>query len=159
MHETILKTFTVAIVAGLAVYWLTAQKEHAEYAGKFGGPRDYKPTLGDVRTVRFGRPSCACCQCCGLVTPETTSSPLAADYLDCAPQYAPAASGWNLGVSMQITCEGLDLDAVVHREETTSTFPFTLRSNQRTTPLPARISQRISCSPNVPLTVDCTEVI
>src|SRR6267142_4626781 len=121
MHETILKTVTVGIVAGLAVYWLTS-KHHADESGRAVGPHDYKPTFGDVRSIRRGRASSACCNCCGLSAPENTVVPLASDYLCCDPGYAPATSRWNLGVSVQLSCQGIELDSTVYREETGTSF-------------------------------------
>jgi hypothetical protein len=155
MHEKILQGVTVGIVAGLFVYWVTSKKQ---FGGNVTGHEDYKPTLGDVRTVRFGRPSCADCQCCGLRTPETTSAPLAADYLCGAPEYAPTVSKWNLGVSMQVTCEGLELDPNIYRQETASAYPHTL-AGPNTVPRPVRIAQKISCAPNLCVPICCTEIV
>jgi hypothetical protein len=155
MHEKILQGVTVGVVAGLMVYWLTSKREYGSNATL---PQDYKPTVGDVRTIRFGSPSCACCQCCGLVSPETTTAPLAADYLDGAPQYAPTVSKWNLGVSLQISCEGLELDSKIYRQETASAFPHTL-AGPNTVARPVRVSQVISCSPDICAPICCTEVV
>jgi hypothetical protein len=157
MHEKILQGVTVGIVAGLFVYWFTSG-HHADCAGKNTGPADYKPLYGDVRTTRFGSGTCACCQCCGLVTPETTSNPLATDYLCGAPQYAPSTSKWNLGVSLQLTCEGIDLHSCITRKETGTSFPHGIRG-PNTLAMPVRIPQQINCSPNVCLPVCCTEVV
>jgi len=158
MHEKILQGVTIGVVAGMLVYWLTS-KHHADYAsGKSGGPGDYKPTLGDVRTVRFGNGTCADCQCCGLPAPNSTPYPLAADYLDCQPQYAPSTSHWNLGVSLQLSCEGIDLHSCINRKETASSFPFSLEG-PNTVPRPVRLTRKVSCSPQIELPVCCTEVI
>lgn len=157
MHEKILQGVTVGIVAGLVVYWLTS-RSHTD-GGKDVSPEDYKPLYGDVRTVRFGNGTCADCQCCGLPVPENTTVPLASDYLDCAPQYAPSTSKWNLGVSLQLTCEGIDLHSGITRKETGTSFPYGACVAPNTTPRPLQVTQRISCSPNVPVCVPCTEVI
>lgn len=157
MHEKILQGVTIGIVAGLAVYWLTS-KHHADITGKSVNPNDYVPTLGDVRALRHGRGTCACCNCCGLGTPESIAAPLASDYVDCAPEHAAATSGWNLGVSLQLTCQGIDLDAIVHREETAAAFPLGIRG-PNSTPRPIKLIQPISCNPDVPVVIECTEVI
>lgn len=157
MHEKLLQGVTVGIVAGLAVYWLTS-RHHADCAGQNVSPDDYKPLYGDVRSVRFGSGTCADCQCCGLPSPQTTTVPLATDYLCGTPEYAPATSKWNLGVSLQLSCEGIDLHSCVTRKETATSFPFG-PVNPRTTPRPLRITQQINCSPDVPVCVECTEVI
>jgi hypothetical protein len=157
MHEKILQGVTIGVVAGLLVYWFTS-KHHADCAGQNTSDGDYKPLYGDVRTVRFGSGTCACCQCCGLPVPENTSAPLATDYLDCAPQYAPAISKWNLGVSLQLSCEGIDLHSCITRKEMATSFPHGIMG-PNTTPVPVKLGQRINCNPDVPLPVDCTEVI
>ena len=154
MHETILKTVTVAVVGGLIVYWLTS-KHSAEYAGKHAPPDSYSPLYGDVR-MTTGKGTCACCQCCGLPVPENTTVPLATDYLDCAPNHRAAISEWNLGVSLQVSCKGLD--ANVYREETATAFPFGV-TGPRSTPRPVVVVNPISCNPCVPLQVCCTEVV
>lgn len=158
MHEKLLQGVTVGIVAGLAVYWLTS-RHHADSAGQNVTPDDYKPLYGDVRAVRFGSGTCACCQCCGLPTPENTSVPLAADFLCGAPQYAPPVSKWNLGVSLQLSCEGIDLHSGITRRETATSFPYGADVAPNTTPRPLKVAQRINCSPDVPATVECTEIV
>lgn len=157
MHETILKTVTVGIVAGLAVYWLTS-KHHADESGRSAGPQDYKPVLGNINSIRRGRPSSACCNCCGLGVPENIAAPLASDYLCCDYGYGPPTSKWNLGVSIQVSCRGIELDSTVYREETATSFPHGL-AGPDTTPRPARLTQQLTCHPNVPVVVDCTEII
>lgn len=156
MHEKILQGVTIGIVAGLAVYWLTSNKHTA--GDKDTGHGDYKPTYGDVRTVRFGSGTCACCQCCGLITPQTNSNPLASDYLCCSPDYAPATSKWNMGISLQLSCEGIDLHSGICRTETATSMPFGIGGPNRI-PRPVRLTQRLQCSPPVPVTVECTEVV
>jgi hypothetical protein len=158
MHEKILQGVTVGIVAGLAVYWLTSRKNHAEYSGRSTGHGEYKPLLGDVRTIRFGNPTCACCQCCGLPAPENNSTPLATDYLCCAPQYGPSTSKWNLGVSLQLTCEGIDLHSCVTRKETATSLPHGIAGRQDN-PRPVKLTQGITCRPDVCVPVCCTEII
>jgi hypothetical protein len=155
MHEKILQGVTVGIVAGLAVYWLTS-RNHEGFQSS--GPHDYKPLYGDVRAVRNGQPTCACCQCCGLDTPQNSSIPLATDYLDCSPEYAPPTSEWNIGVSLQISCGGVDLDSNIYRKETASTFPVGI-AGRNSLPRPVIIAGSLSCSPDVPLSVECTEVV
>jgi hypothetical protein len=157
MHEKILQGVTIGIVAGLAVYWLTS-KHSADSAGQNTSPGDYKPLLGDVRTIRFGSGTCACCQCNGLPVPENTSVPLASDYLDCSPQYAPSTSKWNLGISLQLSCEGIDLHSGITRRETATSFPYGGRP-VNTLPRPVRLTQQVNCSPDVPLPVCCTEIV
>lgn len=154
MHETILKTLTVGIVGGLIVYWLTS-KDTAECAGKHAPANSYSPLYGDVRFTG-GNGTSACCQCCGLPVPENTSTPLATDYLCCAPPHAAATSEWNLGVSLQVSCRGLD--ANVYREEMATSFPYDLRG-QRTTPQPVKVIGPPSCNPCVPAQIDCTEIV
>jgi len=155
MHEKILQGVTVGIVAGLAVYWLTSCKHEGFQSSE---PRNYKPILGDVRGIRGGDPTCACCQCCGLVTPQVNSTPLSTDYLECAPDYAAPTSEWNIGVSLQISCGGLDLDSNIYRKETATTFPVGIQS-RNSLPRPVRINGSLSCAPDVPLSVDCTEIV
>lgn len=153
MHETILKTLAVGVVGGLIVYYLTSQREHAHATTS---PCSYKPNFGDVRTVRFGSPTCADCQCCGLPTPQNTTNPLAADYLDCYPEHAPATSKWNIGVSLQVSCDRID--AEVFRKETATTFPHGV-AGIRSTPPPLVINGDISCNPCVSLQIECTETV
>ncbi len=155
MHEKILQGVTVGIVAGLAVYWLTSRNHEGFQSSN---PRDYKPLLGDVRGIRGGQETSACCQCCGLFTPENTSIPLATDYLDCAPDYAAPTSDWNIGVSLQISCGGIDLDSNIYRRETGTSFPVGVQS-RNSVPRPIIINGDISCTPDVPLSVDCTEIV
>lgn len=156
MHETILKGVTVGIIGGLIVYWLTS-REHGDY-GKSANPSSYNPLYGDVRSIRSGKGTCACCQCCGLPVPESTSTPLATDYLDCAPQHSPAISEWNLGVSLQLSCEGIDLHSCITRRETATSFPLGV-SGPNTTPPPVKLLNSLSCNPDIPVTVSCTEVV
>lgn len=156
--DKILQGVTVGVVAGLFVYWLTSKHSADEY-GPSTGPGDYKPLIGDVRTVRFGQGTCADCQCCGLPVPENTTVPLASDYLDCAPDYAPAISKWNLGLSLQLSCEGIDLHSCITREETGTSFPYGAEVRPNTTPRPIKIAQPIKCSSCVPVTIECTEVV
>lgn len=157
LHEKILQGVTIGVVAGLFVYWLTSS-HHADCAGKNSSPGDYKPILGDVRTVRFGSPSCFCD--CAPLTSGTKNSPvlLATDYLCGSPQYAEPTSGWNLGVSLQLSCEGIDLHSCINRRETGTSFPYGARG-PNTLARPIRIPQQISCNPDVCVPVECTEVI
>jgi hypothetical protein len=157
--EKLIQGVTVGIVAGLVVYWVTSSKHLAKFAGKNTGSGDYKPLYGDVRTVRFGSGTCACCQCCGLVAPENTTTPLAADYLCNAPQYAPSVSGWNLGVSLQFSCEAVGLHSCITRTETATSFPFGCGPRPKTTPQPLRLTTKINCQPNVCIPVCCTEIV
>ncbi len=156
MHEKILQGVTIGIVAGLAVYWLTSKKHEGFQSSN---PREYAPLFGDVRAIRGGDPTAACCQCCGLVTPQNTSVPLAADYLCYPPDYAPPTSEWNLGISLQISCAGIDLDSTVYRRETATSFPHGVAAPNTSIPRPIAIAGTISCAPDVPLQVDCTEVV
>jgi hypothetical protein len=157
--EKLLQGVTIGIVAGLAVYWITSVKHHANFAGKSNANGDYKPLYGDIRTVRFGNGTCACCQCCGLPTPENSSVALAADYLCGAPGYAPAISKWNLGVSLQFSCEAVGLHSCVTRTETGTSFPYGCGPRPRTTPKPLKLTQKLSCQPNICLPICCTEVV
>jgi hypothetical protein len=153
--DKLVQGLTVGIVAGLAVYWLTSRKK---FGGNTSDAEDYKPLYGDVRSIRGGVGTCADCQCCGLMPPSATPTPLAADYLCSAPPHAAAVSNWALGVSIQVTCEGFDLDSVVHRQETSSTFPVGVRGPD-SVPSPVAIPNSISCHPEVCGTVDCVEII
>jgi hypothetical protein len=155
MHEKILQGVTIGIVAGLAVYWLTSRK-HEGFQNSM--PQDYKPIYGDVRAIRNGTPTCASCQCCGLPTGQTCSIPLASDYLCCAPDYAPTVSDFNLGVSIQVSCAGIELDSKIYRQETATSFPYGVKG-PNSVPRPVRIAGTLSCSPNIPVQVDCTEVV
>jgi len=155
MHEKIIQGVTVGVVAGLMVYWLTNRKK---LGGMSASNESYKPSLGDVRTVRFGSPTCACCQCCGLVAPETTTNPLAADFLCDRTPYAPTVSDWNLGVSLQLTCEGIELDSKIYRQETASAYPHTL-TGQNTVPRPIRLTKVLTCHPDICAPVCCTEIV
>ena len=155
MHEKILQGVTVGIVAGLAVYWLTANRHEGFQSSD---PHRYQPLLGDVRSIRGGQPTCACCQCCGLLTPQNTSVPLATDYLEDSPDYAPPTSDWNIGVSLQISCGEIDLDSTVYRRETGTSFPIGVESRNSVS-RPIVIAGDISCSPDVALSVDCTEIV
>ena len=157
MHETILKGVTVGIVGGLIVYWLTS-RHHANYSGRSADPNAYAPLLGDVRRIGTGRGTVADCNCCGLPAPENSTTPLAADFLDCSPEHAPAISSWNLGVSLQLSCEGIDLHSCITRKETASSFPLGI-AGPDSTPPPAQLVNHLSCDPNVPITVSCTEVV
>lgn len=156
MHEKILQGVTVGVVAGLFVYWLTSD-HHADYAGKNSPPRSFKTAYGCIRETP-GRGTCADCQCCGLPTPENTTAPLAADYLDCSPQHAPAISNWNLGVSLQVTCGGIDLHSCITRRETGTSFPHGI-GGPNTLAKPLKVSQQIQCNPDICLPVNCSEVI
>jgi hypothetical protein len=157
MHEKILQGVTIGVVGGLIVYWLTSV-HHADKSGRSAAAHDYKPTYGDIRSIRNGIGTDACCNCCGLGAPENVAIPLASDYLCCAPPHAAAISDWNIGVSLQLSCQGFDLDAIVHRNETATSFPHGL-GGPDSTPKPIRLRQPISCNPNVPVTIECTEVI
>jgi hypothetical protein len=157
MHEKILQGVTVGVVAGLFVYWMTS-KHTADRQGQNTGPSDYKPLYGDVRTIRNGSGTCACCQCCGLVTPQNVSIPLASDYLCGAPAYAPSISKLNLGISLQLSCEGIDLHSCITRKETGTSFPYGVKG-PNTNPRPIRVTQQINCHPDVCVPVCCTEVI
>lgn len=145
MHEKILQGVTVGVVAGLFVYWLTSD-HHADYAGKNSSPNSFRPVYGCIRETR-GRGTCADCQCCGLPAPETTTNPLASDYLDCAPPHAAAISKWNVGVSLQVTCEGIDLHSCITRKETGTSFPYGVEG-PNTVAKPVRVPQQIQCNPN-----------
>lgn len=152
MHEKILQGVTVGVVGGLIVYWLTSRRD---YRQENRNPNSYQPMLGDVRTAR-GRGTCADCQCCGLPVAETTSTPLAADYLDCAPEHEPAISGWNLGVSINTNC---GLDARVYTDRMRSSAPIGI-SGPNTYGRPIRIPNPICCNPqDIPGNVCCGEVI
>jgi hypothetical protein len=155
MHEKILQGVTVGIVAGLAVYWLTSRNHEGFQSSR---PADYKPSYGDIRSLSNGIPTCACCQCCGLDAPSTVSIPLASDYLDCVHGYAPPTSDFNIGISLQISCRGIDLDGDVNRQETAVTFPVGVRS-RNSVARPLNVSGGLCCSPDVPLQIDCTEVV
>lgn len=156
MHEKIIQGVTIGVVAGLIVYWFTS-KHTADGGIKSSNPSAYKPILGDVHTSR-GNGTCADCQCCGLPTPESISTPLASDYLCCAPKHAASISKWNIGVSLQASCAGIDLHSCIYRKETGTSFPYGTRG-QKTTPRALRLGGKLSCAPNVPVTVDCTEII
>lgn len=155
MHEKILQGLTIGIVGGLIVYWLTSRKQTGFQDAR---PDRYAPLLGDVRAIRNGQGTCACCQCCGLPVPENTSVPLHTDYLCNAPDYAPPTSGFNLGVSIQVTCEGLELDSRIYRQETATSFPHGL-AGPNSVPRPVVVAGRLSCNPDVPVSVDCTEIV
>lgn len=155
MHETVLKTVTVGVVAGLLVYWLTS-KHIADNSGRTAHPVSYTPLLGDIRCVPYGNGTQADCQCCGLPSPQNTVVPLATDYLCSYPEYAPPTSKWNLGVSLQVTCQGLD--ANIYRTETATSFPHGV-AGPKSTPPSVRISNAPVCDPEVCLQVDCTEII
>lgn len=155
MHEKILQGLTVGIVGGLIVYWLTSGRHEGFQSTQ---PGEYTPLYGDLRQIRGGTPTCACCRCCGLGTPETNSNPLASDYLCDSPDYAEPTSNWNIGISLQVSCRGIDLDSTVHRDETATSFPHGI-SGPNTNPRPLILANDLSCSPNVPLQVDCTEVV
>lgn len=153
MHETILKTLTVGVVGGLIVYYLTSRREYAHHSES---PASYKPTFGDVRTVRFGTPTCADCQCCGLPAPNAVPYPLASDYLCCAPAYAAPVSKWNIGASIQLTCDKLDM--TIYRKETATTFPHGIAGID-STPNGVELANRVSCNPDVHLQIDCIETV
>jgi len=155
MHEKILQGVTIGIIAGLAVYWLTSRNHEGFQSSR---PGEYTPSLGDLRAIRNGTPTCAGLQCCGLETPSNVASPLASDYLDCAPIYSAPTSDFNIGISLQISCAGIDLDSNIYRRETASTFPVGIQS-RNSVPRPLRIAGSLSCSPDVPLQIDCTEVV
>lgn len=152
MHEKLLQGVTVGVVAGLAVYWLTNRRK---YGFQTAAANAYSPLTGDVRKIRNGRGTCACCQCCGLIPPETTSVPLATDYLSCAPCYKPPVSEWNLGVSLNIRC---GLDAKVYVDKMGSTVPYDL-SGPNTVPQSTKAVSQLSCHPQVPGSVCCTEIV
>lgn len=152
MHEKYLQAITVGVVSGLAVYWITSRRR---YGFQTAAANQYSPLTGDVRRVRKGIGTNACCQCCGLPTPETTSTPLAADYLDCAPCYKPAISEWNLGVSLNLRC---GLDARVYADKMQSTDSFGA-SGPNTVPQPTKAVNELTCHPAVPGQVCCTEVV
>jgi len=153
MHEKILQGVTIGVVAGLFVYWLTSTRKHGFQTS---GPDDYSPLVGDVRGIRGGRGTCACCQCCGLPAPNTTTTPLASDYLYCTPDYRPATSEWNLGVSLNID-DGLHAD--VYAGHSASTDPHGM-AGPNSVPRPVVIVSPLSCSPDVPgCGVCCTEIV
>jgi len=165
MHEKILQGVTIGVVAGLFVYWLTSKKEPTDYAYPGSRPQDYKPLIGDIRTVRFGKPSdvCCCASPCSLITHGQTYNPLAADYLPCGeiidtPEYQPATSGWNLGISLQLSCEGIDLHSGIDRKETATSFPYGIRG-PNTLARPINIPQKFNDSPDIPVPICCTEVV
>jgi hypothetical protein len=155
MHEKIIQGLTVGIVGGLIVYWLTSRKQTGFQDSQ---PRQYAPLLGDVRAIRNGNGTCADCQCCGLEAPNATPYPLATDYLDYAPDYAPPTSDFNLGVSIQVTCGGVELDWKTRREETATSFPHGIKG-PNSVPRPVVIAGTVSCHPNIPVSVDCTEIV
>lgn len=152
MHEKYLQAITVGVVSGLAVYWITSRRKYGFQTAPDGS---YAPLTGDVRKIRKGMGTCADCHCCGLVTPENTSVPLATDYLCCAPDYKPPVSEWNLGVSLNIRC---GLDARVYADKMQSTDSFGA-CGPNTVPKPTKAGSTLSCHPQVPGQVCCTEVV
>lgn len=152
MHEKLLQGVTVGVVAGLVVYWVTNRRK---YGFQTSAANQYSPLVGDVRSVRKGVGTNACCQCCGLPAAETTSVPLATDYLDCAPDYKPPVSEWNLGVSLNLRC---GLDARVYADKMQSTDSYDLRG-PNTVPQPTKAVNELMCHPAVPGQVCCTEVV
>lgn len=152
MHEKILQGVTVGVVSGLFVYWLTTRRQ---YGTKEANPHAYMPLTGDVRKIHNVSGTSACCQCCGLPTPDTTSTPLAADYLNCAPEYNPATSEWNIGVSMNLNC---GLCGKVYVDKMAASQPAGVRG-PNTVPTPRKITGPIQCNPCLPGQVCCSEVI
>jgi hypothetical protein len=155
VHEKILQGLTIGVVGGLIVYWLTSRKQTGF---QDSSPKDYAPLLGDVRAIRGGMGTSADCECCGLCAPNATPYPLATDYLDGAPEYAPATSDFNLGISIQVTCGGVELDSKIYRQETATSFPHGL-NGPNSVPRPVVVAGSLSCNPDVPLQVDCTEIV
>lgn len=151
MHEKILQGVTVGVVAGLFVYWLTSRNHHGQ---KVAGANSYMPLTGDLRSTR-GNGTSACCQCCGLPTPDTVSAPLAADYLCCVPQYAPSVSEWNIGVSMNLNC---GLCGKVYVDKMAASQPLGV-SGPNTVPRPRRIQSPLVCNPCLPGQIPCGEVV
>jgi hypothetical protein len=154
VHEKIIQGVTIGVVAGLIVYWFTSRNETKGFQS--AKQNAYMPTVGDVRNMK-GMGTAACCQCCGLPAPDNSTIPLATDYLDCAPVYAPPTSNWNIGISMQLGHEKIEGGPVNYRE-VGSTKPYGV-SGPNTVPIPITIQQPISCNPDVPIQIKCTEVV
>lgn len=152
MHEKLLQGVTVGVVAGLAVYWITNRRK---YGFQTTAPNQYSPLTGDVRRIRNGSGTCADCHCCGLPVGENTAIPLATDYLCCAPDYKPATSEWNLGISLNLRC---GLDARVYADKMQSTDSFGA-NGPNTVPQPTKAANRLNCNPSVPGSVCCTEIV
>ena len=152
MHEKILQGVTVGVVAGLMVYWLTSKQR---FAFSSAPANAYSPLLGDVRALPHGTGTSADCQCCGLVPPQSTPSPLAADYLDTSVQHAPVISCVNVGVQPD---DPALYSSIVHYDEMASTFPHGM-AGQDTTPPRGVLVKKITCHPDVPAQLCCMEVI
>jgi hypothetical protein len=160
--DTLIQAIIVGVVSGLVIYYVTAPKQNclASMPASGSKPRATDSLLLGATQVTGGTPSDTCCLCCKscrhLSSPYCGEIPLASDYLCCAPSHGPATSKWNVGFSLQLSKPCLARVGTFDRMSSSTSYG--VGGPNSTPPLP-QINRKVSCNPQVPVQVCCTEIV
>jgi len=161
--DTLVQAVVVGVISGLIIYYFTSPNRGSlaqESAPSGSKPVSCESTLLRAAQLRGGTPSDVCCLCCStcrhLPSPYCGEIPLASDYLCCAPSHGAPTSRWNVGCSLQLSQPCLNREGKSVRMN--AALAYGICGPNSTPPLP-RINRRITCNPNIPAVVCCTEVV